>query len=382
MSARSEPNARITVCLVADDEVINRFPESVRYLQVGLIDEKITFVLVAPEHLRAHTLQSGATKLLQHRRYHHLIERFALRGIVKEIVAFLDKPMYEGPLIIHSLSGTAAPLAAQLALALDADLLVNVTARRAIEDPTLFHALEAATEIVTPVKAFSDLFLQKGLGEKTIEVLPFAATAEDEPKAFAKAGRIATIMAAGPLEPEFGFDVFLHALKRVQDQYPDIAAFLVGKGSAESDLRKLTAALGLTNKVTFTGRIDNTRAAISAADIFCVPQAVSAFREEPILALASGVLLLADEMLLCDGLQHRHNARLFPGSDVAALAEQIAWALGNREESRRVASAGLALAKARHTLTEMVEHYLRIYHQLATRRKTLSIEKKNQPASR
>lgn len=377
MSARKAASERLTVCLVADDEVINRFPESVRYLQVGLIDEPIDFVLVCPEHPRAAKLLSGPTKLLQHRRYHRLIERFALRGIVREVTAFLNKPRYDGPLIVHSLSVTAAPLAAQVARAMEADLLVNVTARRALEDPALFHALEQATEIVTPVKAFADAFQHTpGLSEKAIDVLPFAAGAEDEPTAFSKAGRVATLMAAGPLEPEFGFDTLLHAIKRVHGQFNNIAVFLVGKGSAEDDLRHLASSLGLTDKITFTGRLDNTRAAIKAADMFCVPRAPASFREEPILALAAGVLLLADEMILIDGLQHRHNARLFPGGDDAALAEQLRWALGNREESRRVASAGLALAKARHTLTEMVDHYLRIYGQIAATRKTLKLDAK------
>lgn len=377
MSARKAASERLTVCLVADDEVINRFPESVRYLQVGLIDEPIDFVLVCPEHPRAGKLLSGPTKLLQHRRYHRLIERFALRGIVREVTAFLNKPRYDGPLIVHSLSVTAAPLAAQVARAMEADLLVNVTARRALEDPALFHALEQATEIVTPVRAFADAFQHTpGLSEKPIDVLPFAAGAEDEPTAFSKAGRVATLMAAGPLEPEFGFDTLLHAIKRVHGQFNNIAVFLVGKGSAEDDLRHLASSLGLTDKITFTGRLDNTRAAIKAADMFCVPRAPASFREEPILALAAGVLLLADEMILIDGLQHRHNARLFPGGDDAALAEQLRWALGNREESRRVASAGLALAKARHTLTEMVDHYLRIYGQIAATRKTLKLDAK------
>ncbi len=377
MSARKAASERLTVCLVADDEVINRFPESVRYLQVGLIDEPIDFVLVCPEHPRAAKLLSGPTKLLQHRRYHRLIERFALRGIVREVTAFLNKPRYDGPLIVHSLSVTAAPLAAQVARAMEADLLVNVTARRALEDPALFHALAEATEIVTPVKAFADAFQHTpGLSDKAIEVLPFAAGAEDEPTAFSKAGRVATLMAAGPLEPEFGFDTLLHAIKRVHGQFNNIAVFLVGKGSAEDDLRHLASSLGLTDKITFTGRLDNTRAAIKAADMFCVPRAPASFREEPILALAAGVLLLADEMILIDGLQHRHNARLFPGGEDAALAEQLRWALGNREESRRVASAGLALAKARHTLTEMVDHYLRIYGQIAATRKTLKLDAK------
>jgi len=379
LSARRAASERLTVCLVADDEVINRFPESVRYLQVGLIDEPIDFVLVCPEHARAAKLLSGPTKLLQHRRYHRLIERFALRGIVKEISDFLNRPEYDGPLIVHSLSVTAAPLAAQVARNMEADLLVNVTARRALEDPALFHALEAATEIVTPVKAFAEAFQHTpGLSDKMIEVLPFAAGAEDEPTAFSKTGGVATIMAAGPLEPEFGYDTLLHAIKRVQGQYKDLAAFIVGKGSAENDLRQLTAALELTDKVTFTGRLDNIRAAIKATDMFCVPRAPVSFCEEPILALAAGVLLLADEMILCDGLQHRHNARLFPGGDDAALAEQLRWALGNREESRRVASAGLALAKARHTITEMVDHYLRIYGQITATRKTLKLDAKSQ----
>src|SRR5690606_22985199 len=81
---QSGQNAAITVCLVADDEVIDRFPGLVRFLQVGLIDEPVEFVLVAPDVERTDLIVTGSTRVVRYRNGAPLFRRFWQRGIVSD----------------------------------------------------------------------------------------------------------------------------------------------------------------------------------------------------------------------------------------------------------------------------------------------------------
>ena len=370
MAIRDGITEPITICLVADEEVIERFPGLVRYLQIGLLDEAIEFVLVAPDMDRTEMLIAGSTKLVRYSPSAPFFRRFWRRGIVSDAREALMGADRTAATIVHSLSLSAAPLAAQIAQATAADLIVNVNSRAALLDSHLMRYFNQAKELITPAHVIEKAIHHSSLASKDAETVPFGIAVADEAAAFRIPNQVPTLLAAGPLEVKSGFDVLLKALGQVARVRPDVLAFIIGKGSAETELRDLSKSLGLTSSVTFTGRLQGIRSAFNAADIFCVPAATTEFREEPLLSLAAGMLLITAEPDLFDGLADRKNARIVPSGDETALAEAILDAIKNPKSARTIAEGGLDYIRKNHTIYGMVEKYQRIYEKIAAPTRT------------
>lgn len=380
MAVQSASSESILVCLVADEEVVERFPGFVRYLQIGLIDDPIEFVLVAPNHPRTEGLTAGSTRLVRYRKLPRFFRGFALRSVAADIQKSLSSINRKGTLLVHSLSLSSAPLAVQIAQAAGADLIINVASRTALNDPQLMQCLAMATKLITPVHAVEEAIRHSSLAPKTAETVPFGVAAGAEPAAF-KDAHAPAILAASPLERESGLDALIRAVASVNREFPDLATFIIGKGPYESDLRKLANSLGLGSSVMFTGRLEHLRSAMAAADIFCVPRTLPYYREEPIHAMALGLLLVIADDAIHDGLWHNQNAVLVPDGDDTAIAAAIVGALRDRDGARRIAAEAQEHVRKHHSISGMVQRYQAIYERVAATRRMYSIES-SQPAAR
>jgi len=379
LPVRSEPNESIQVCLVADEDVVERFPGFIRYLQIGLIDEPIEFILVAPDHPRTDSLTAGSTKLIRYRKPPRFFRRFAMRAVVTDVAGALNAMNRRGTLLVHSLSLPSTPLAVQIAQSVGADLVINVASRSAVSDPTLVPYLTRASELITPVRAIEEAIHRSALSDKAAETIPFGVAAGAEPAAFRPVEHTPSILAAAPLEPETGLEALIRAIAIVKREFKDIATFIVGKGTHEPELRKLSQSLGLSSNIMFTGRLEHLRSAMAAADIFCSPRTLPYFREEPIHAMALGLLLVIADDAIHDGLAHQRNAILVPDSDHDAIAAAIMNAVRDQQTARKIATAGQEHVRKNHSISGMVARYQQIYEKVASPRRTYSLNSAQPP---
>ena len=364
---------RLVACLVADEAVIERFPAMVRYLLVGLFDEPAEVMLIVPDHPRAHTLVTGPIHVIPHRRPTWLGGHWVRQHVLASVRYRLDQSKKDVGLIVHGLSLTTAPIATSIASATGADLVLNVTSTTVLEDFENAHFLAQANALIAPTEGIARAIRESHAPRASLQVVPIGIVSENAPAAFSHPGKAPSLIYAGALRPDSGVDVLLRAVKHVLRDHPDLLVFISGKGPAETDLRALAASLGLAQNVTFTGRLDRLRTAMRSADLFCLPAALPAFREEPIHALAAGLVLIAAEGCLCDGLVDGQNALLFRDRDEVGLARQINHALDNPQTSRSLAATGQALARSRHSVSRMIVESMRIYQELLRRRKTLPL---------
>jgi phosphatidylinositol alpha-1,6-mannosyltransferase len=208
---------------------------------------------------------------------------------------------------------------------------------------------------------------------KPITLIPPGITVGDTPAAFRNLRRTPTLIHAGRLTDSCGVDSLLRAAKQIFPQHPNLSLFIVGGGPAESDLRRLAESLHIAERTIFTGRLDNLRIPLDAADLFCLPGAGASYGEEVPLALASGLALVAADGSCYDGLLDGKNALLFPDGDDAAMAQQIGRLLTDRNLAQSIAAEGQALARSRFSVARMVAEHVRIYRELALREKTLPL---------
>ena len=155
------------------------------------------------------------------------------------------------------------------------------------------------------------------------------------------------IGAVGRLSPEKGFDVLLHALKRLRDRGTNARLVVVGEGDDRPRLEALTAELGLQDAVRFAGWQSDTKPYFEAMDLF----ALSSFREGLpnvlLEAMALGVPCLATRIAGVPKLiEHGVNGMLVEPGDDRGLADGIFRMIGQSDLCSRYASA------ARRTIGE------------------------------
>lgn len=368
-----EPPRRFVLCLVADDEAVERFPEAVRFLQVGLIDEPIDVILVVPQRGRARSLAIGSTVVIPYRKAQWPFDRWARRQLIDRACETIDGFKAEAGRIVHALSVSAAPPASAIASAAGADLVVTVSAPAALHDPRALRWLTGAAALAAPAEAIRREANDSPLASKRVEVIPPGIMAGESPAAFRNPDEAPTLLFAGELTAATGVDILLRAVERVLRRRPDLQLFLLGKGPAEAGLRSLAAALKITSNVTFAGRLDEQRRAMEAADLFCIPRAVPVYREEPLQAMAAGLAIVSAEGTLCEGLVDRQTAFFFPDGSAAELADRLVLLLERPETARTLAATAQAFVRSHHALAGMVGAFLRLYRDLIGRHETLPL---------
>lgn len=111
---------------------------------------------------------------------------------------------------------------------------------------------------------------------------PLLSPATTAPAAAAVRGsgpRILTVGRLASTDTYKGYDTLIEAMPLVRRVHPDATLRIVGGGDDEPRLHRLARQLGMTEAVTFTGRIDDAalRAEYAACDLFALPSRKEGF---------------------------------------------------------------------------------------------------------
>ena len=180
-----------------------------------------------------------------------------------------------------------------------------------------------------------------------------------------------TIVAAGRLVPEKGFDVLLRAFRQVTVRIPEAKLVIVGRGTEATPLGRLAATLGLADKVSFPGHLSHAETLIRmrGAWVTCVPSVwAEPFGMTAAEAQMQGVPVVASRTgglaeIVCDGL----TGRLVEPGDVDGLAAALLGILTDRETVGSMGRAAHANARERFDLPGFAARFEAIYREVAAR---------------
>lgn len=125
----------------------------------------------------------------------------------------------------------------------------------------------------------------------------FAAPAKPATKA--DLGLPPACVAAGTiarLEPVKGVEYLIRAAALLKDAAPELRTVIIGGGALEKDLRGLAAALGVADRVLFTGFRHDAAALLPALDIYVQPSLNEAMGRAPLEAQALGLPAIVTEV--------------------------------------------------------------------------------------
>jgi glycosyltransferase involved in cell wall biosynthesis len=166
-----------------------------------------------------------------------------------------------------------------------------------------------------------------------------------------------------------GQDVLIRAVGRVRETCPQVRLVMVGDGPLRPGLEQLTAQLGLTGTVIFTGLRSDVPRLLGALDVFVLPSEREALPVAVLEAMAAGLPLVATRVGgIPEVVEDGATGFLVPPGDVAAMHCVLERLTGDPALAARLGAAGQAHVQAHFTVQQMVRQVERLYDQLAQRK--------------
>jgi len=175
------------------------------------------------------------------------------------------------------------------------------------------------------------------------------------------------ILYLGRLGPKKRVSDLILAFDRISEEYPDAELVIVGEGPLEDELHRLAEGTDATDRIVFTGRIDDTDIprSYASAELFVLP---SAWEGHPLTLLeawaASRPVIASDVDGIAEFVDHEETGYLVEPGDPAGLADALRYALDHPEETRKWGEAGRERAEKEYSWKHAARRTWRVYEGL------------------
>jgi glycosyltransferase involved in cell wall biosynthesis len=162
-----------------------------------------------------------------------------------------------------------------------------------------------------------------------------------------------------------GQQFLVRAIPHVLKQIPSARFFIIGEGKLLGELQALSASLGITQALTFTGFRKDVGAFYQAADLFIMSSVQEGLGTAMIDALALGKpVVAANAGGIPEIIKDGDTGRLVEAANPQALAQGIIQMLTHKDQAQSMAQRGQAVVKEQFSIDAMVENNLAVYRQL------------------
>lgn len=357
----------ITVALCVDSEALDRLGRILRNLVIGLVDQAIVVRIISDDP-RVESLSLGPVQVIRHQPLTWPMRR-------SRVSQLLDVLSHQPPTVVHAVSASSYALAWQVADELDLDLVCQVSSAedcrhlaqldldfvgRFLAMTTPFHHA-----LTTQLKVPADRVILQRPG------MPVAA----EAACFGKPGRAPTILCTSPFEKHSGVDRLIVALGLVRKHMPTPATFLLGRGRAESALRRMVRERELASAVVFAQPLGNSDTAMESADLFVRPLEDEGVRGDVLQAMGAGSLVVTLPAENLDYLQSDKTALVCRQPTAQSLAEGIVRAIREPQAARAMAIGGMEHIRTHHGVSAMADTAAAAYRDLVLASATFAIHR-------
>ncbi len=167
----------------------------------------------------------------------------------------------------------------------------------------------------------------------------------------------------GRLDAEKHLPVLMRAFVRVQEAIPSAHLLIVGDGSERPVLRAMSEELGVSEKVTLTGRVsdEEIEQLHRVGDVFSMPSPAELQSIATLEAMASGQPVVAvDAGALRELCQDQRNGYLCEQDDDVMIADGLIAILSDPALRKKMSEESLAIANT-HDLQTTLKRFEDIY---------------------
>ncbi|MDN5819536.1 MAG: glycosyltransferase [bacterium] len=168
----------------------------------------------------------------------------------------------------------------------------------------------------------------------------------------------------GRLDAEKHLNILVEAFNQLHDQQSHL--LIVGDGTEIERLRNLSEILGISDRVTLTGRVsdEDLVSLHKVPDVFCMPSPAELQSIATLESMASGKPVVAvDAGALSELCQDERNGFLCEKDDIERIARSVDRLLSDDDMRQKFAAESLVIAKT-HNLDETLDRFTKIYESL------------------
>ncbi len=164
-----------------------------------------------------------------------------------------------------------------------------------------------------------------------------------------------TVVAAGRLMHQKGFDLLVNAFAKVADAFPEWDLVVYGEGEDRSMLEGLIQKHGLQDRVSFPGWVGDLAEKLRQTDIFCLSSRFEGFPNVLCEAMSLGLPVVATNCssgpadIITDGV----DGVLVPSEDETALAQGLRHLMEDESLRSRLGGNAMTISE-RYALDKIV----------------------------
>lgn len=173
------------------------------------------------------------------------------------------------------------------------------------------------------------------------------------------------VLFAGRLEYEKGVQTVLQALEKVEAAAGPVVFAIAGVGTYSDELRKMVDELGITDRVRFTGFLEDhdLRLHYAAADVAVAPSIYEPFGLVAVEAMACGTpVVVGDTGGLREIVDGGHGL-VFPPQDADELAARLVEVLSDASLAEQLVRKGTARASSSFHWDAVASRTVEVYEQ-------------------
>lgn len=204
------------------------------------------------------------------------------------------------------------------------------------------------------------IVIHNGIDVKKFECVSEVVKQEAKIKLGLNKGPVAGIVAR--LSDVKGHIYLIEAFKQVLEKIPDAQLLIAGEGKMKEALVNLAGRLRIYEHVFFIPDVEDTRAVLSAIDVFVMPSLKEGLGLALVEAMACGLPVAASDIGGIRSLiKDKFNGLLVWPADVEALAKAILELLQNTQEAKSFGRAAKTFINENFSQEKMVSETERVY---------------------
>lgn len=167
-------------------------------------------------------------------------------------------------------------------------------------------------------------------------------------------------------DPVKRIDLLVDMLGRLTERFPRVALVLVGGGGELERIRRLVAERGLSNRVIFTGFVENPVRVQAALDLYVAASQKEGLPLAMLEAMTAGLAVVATDVPgHRDVVASGETGVLVPAEDPTALAEATATLLSDPARRKGMGQAGRERVRHEFGVRAMVDATAAVYRRAA-----------------
>jgi len=183
-------------------------------------------------------------------------------------------------------------------------------------------------------------------------------------KPLSQDGREKNLLFLGRLVQEKGVQVLIKALPEIIQKAGPVRLFIAGKGPYQQELSDLAQSLGVSDRVTFVGYVDDHERndLLDRCDVAVIPSLYEPFGIVALEAMAAGLpVVVSDTCGLREVIEHGMDGYCAPPGDAAQLAYYITELLNNPELARHFTRRARRNVAIKYNWRQIASDTLKVY---------------------